>query len=312
MEHLEHEKFMALPVEEIAKIVRLGGSRACVFPFNGTRRWFALEHGRKNHADPAKTYIDMTSKGYVRVYEMLFEHGLDTIVAPIFGGDILNRGSEYMEQIGVGMKLLAEHPYFVEFYEKYDVRVHFYGDYRKELSKTPYAHIADIFDNLAKKTSKNKRHRLFYGVFGSDATETIAELSVEYHQRMKRVPTRRELIELYYGEYIEKADIFIGFEKFNVYDYPMLGWGEESLYYTVAPSLYINENLLKNILYDYIYLRPMQDPDYFTMPKEDFEVMRSFYEVNREVAFGIGEMRGGIWYAKSNEKKSEVYVRHCQ
>jgi hypothetical protein len=79
----------------------------------------------------------------------------------------------------------------------------------------------------------------------------------------------------------------------------MLGWGEESLYFTVAPSLYMNNQQLKNILYDYVYLRPVQDPDYFTMPEEDFEIMRIFYEVNREATFGVGEMRGGIWYTKS-------------
>ena len=303
IQHLEREKFLNLSTEEITNIVRSGGSRVCVFPFNGTRRWFLLEHGRENHADPTQAYIDLTSKSYIKIYEMLFDYGLDTVIAPVFGGEILNRGNEYMEQIGVGMKLLAEHPYFLEFYEKYDVRVHFYGDYRKELSKTPYAYLADIFDDLTQKTAKNKRCRLFYGVFGSDATETIAELSVQYYQEKNRIPTRRELIELYYGEYIEKADIFVGFEKFNVFDYPMLGWGEESLYFTIAPSLYMNENLLRNILYDYIYLRPVQDPDYFTMPKDDFEAMRSFYEANREVAFGVGEMRGGIWYSKSRVRE---------
>jgi tuberculosinol/isotuberculosinol synthase len=106
------------------------------------------------------------------------------------------------------------------------------------------------------------------------------------------------LIERYHGEYIEKADIFIGFKKFNVFDYPMLDWGEESLYFTVVPSLYMNECQLRNILYDYTYLRPVQDPDYFTMPENDFETMRKHYENNREVTFGVGEMRGGICYAK--------------
>jgi tuberculosinol/isotuberculosinol synthase len=305
MKHLEREEFLSLPTEEIAQIVRDGGSRACVFPFNGTRRWFLLEHGRENHEDPMRAYVDLTSRAYTRVYETLFDYGLDTVVAPIFGGEIMDRGEEYMEQVGAGMRLLAEHPAFVEFYERRGVRVHFYGDYRKELARTPYAQLPEIFDDLARKTAANQRHRLFYGVFGNDATETIAGLSVEYHQRMKRLPSRRELIELYYGEYIEKADIFIGFEKFNVFDYPLLGWGEESLYFTLAPSLYMNDALLRNILYDYIYLRPVQDPDYFTMPKEDFESMRQFYESNRQAAYGIGEMRGGIWYAKPNGKGKE-------
>jgi tuberculosinol/isotuberculosinol synthase len=296
MEHIDRDNFLKLSSEEIAKIVGAGGSQVCVFPFNGTRRWFLLEHGRENHADPAQAYIDLTSNRYVEMYQMLFDHGLDTIVAPVFGGEILNRGDEYMEQIGVGMALLAEYPCFLSFYEKYDVRVRFYGDYRKELAGTRYAYLIDLFDEVSQKTAKNKSYRLFYGVFGTDATEAIAGFSVRYHQQTGRVPTRRELIELYYGEYIEKANIFVGFEKFNVFDYPMLGWGEESLYFTVSPSLYMSERQLRNILYDYIYLRPVQDPDYFTMPAQDFEAMRHFYEINREATFGVGEMRGGIWY----------------
>jgi tuberculosinol/isotuberculosinol synthase len=297
MEHMDRDNFLALPTNEIAKIVRAGGSQVCVFPFNGTRRWFLLEYGREDHTDPAQAYIDLTSKRYAEMYQMLFDHGLDTVVAPVFGGEILNRGEEYMEQIGVGMALLAEYPGFLSFYENYDVRVRFYGDYRKELAGTKYAYLIDLFDEISHKTAKNKSYRLFYGVFGTDATEVIAELSVNHHQKTGRIPTRRELIEFYYGEYIEKANIFIGFEKFNVFDYPMLSWGEESLYFTVAPSLYMNERQLRNILYDYIYLRPVQDPDYFTMPTEDFEAMRRFYEINREVTFGVGEMRGEIWYS---------------
>ena len=76
----------------------------------------------------------------------------------------------------------------------------------------------------------------------TDATATTAELSVNHFQKTGKIPSRRELIEQYYGEYIEKADIFIGFEKFNVFDYPMLGWGEESLYFTAAPSLYLSRS----------------------------------------------------------------------
>jgi tuberculosinol/isotuberculosinol synthase len=293
---MDRDNFLNLSSEDIAKLVRAGGSQVCVFPFNGTRRWFLLEHGREHHTDPAQAYIDLTSQRYVEMYQMLFDHGLDTIIAPVFGGDILNRGDEYMEQIGVGMALLADYPRFLSFYEKYDVRVHFYGNYRKELMGTRYAYLIDLFDEVSQKTSKNKSYRLFYGVFGNDATETIAEHSVQFLLDKGRIPNRRELVELYYGEYIEKANIFIGFEKFSVFDYPLLGLGEESLYFTVAPSLYMDERQLRDILYDYLYLRPTREPDYLTMPPKDFEAMRHFYEINREATFGIGEIRGGIWY----------------
>jgi tuberculosinol/isotuberculosinol synthase len=301
---MEREKFFALSADELAKIIRADRTKTCVFPFNGTRRWFLLEYGRDPSADAAKNYLELTAQGYVDTYKLVFDHGLDSIVAPVFGGEIFNRGEKYMSEIGVGMSLLATHSAFLEFYEAYGIRVHFYGDYRRQLSATPYAYICDLFDEVVSKTAHhNTGRRLFYGICGEDATAMIAEMAIKFYQDTKKIPTRQELIEMYYGEYIEKADVFIGFEKFNVFDYPMLGWGEESLYYMVAPSFYMNERLLRNVLYDYIYLRPVQDPDYFTMPDEDFEAMRKFYKVNREVAFGIGEMRGGIWYTKSNVKE---------
>jgi tuberculosinol/isotuberculosinol synthase len=306
MDHMDRDKFLNLPPEEVAKIVRAGGSKVCVFPFNGTRRWFLLEYGRDFDGDAAKNYVELTTQGYINTYKLVFDHGINTIVAPVFGGEIMNRGEEYMREIGSGMNLLATHPSFLEFYETYGIRVHFYGDYRKQLSKTPYAYICDSFDEVTQKTAQNTKYRLFYGVCADDATEAIAELSIQHFQESGKTPSRRELIEKYYGEYIEKADIFIGFEKFNVFDYPMLGWGEESLYFTAAPSLYMSRQQLKNILYDYLYLRPVQDPDYFTMPEDDFEAMRQFYETNREATFGVGEMRGGIWYSKTGVEGNKL------
>jgi tuberculosinol/isotuberculosinol synthase len=298
MEWMEREKFLALPKEELANIVRSSDTKVCVFPFNGTRRWFLLEHSEKARKDFVQSYIEETSRGYIHTYQLLFDHGIETVIAPVFGSEILTRGEEYMQQIGSSMGLLAEHPEFLSFYEQYGARVRFYGDYRKELKETKYAYISDQFDSATQKTAANQKHRLFYGVFASDATQSIAELSIEHHKNTGKTPTRRELIEAYYGEYIEKANIFIGFEKFSVFDYPMLNWGEESLYFTVAPSLYMTEKQLREILYDHIYLRPIKEPDYLAMPREDFETMRAFYMDNKDAAYGVGEVRSGIWYSK--------------
>ncbi len=302
MERMKPEEFLSLPTEAVAEIVRAGGPQVCVFPFNGTRRWFLLEHASNGQGD-AQAYVTATRRRYIQMYQMLFDHGLDTILAPVFGGDILSRGEEYMSQIGSSMSSLAEHPEFLSFYENYGVRVRFYGDYRKEFSRTSYADILCTFDEITQKTAENGPYRLLYGVFASDVTENIAELAIKFHDHAGHIPNRRELIELYYGEYIERASIFIGFEKFSVFDYPMLSWGGESLYFTVAPSLYMNERQLRNILYDHIYLRPLDEPDYLNMSQENFEAMRRFYQMERETTLGVGEVYGGIWYAKSGRRE---------
>ena len=308
MNHMDREKFLNLPTTEIAKIMHTySSSQVCVFPINGTRRWFLLEHGWDDPQDDAnqvyQKYLDITAIAHIELYQRCFEHGLDTLVTPVFGGELLNRGTEYAEMAVDGLARLATHPEFLAFYQKQKVRVHFYGDYRKILADTPYAYLCDLFDHISKHTAHHTEHRLFYGVFANDATETIAEMAVRHHQNTGQTPTRRMLIEQYYGEYIDKANIFIGFEKFNVFDYPMLGWGEESLYFTAAPSLYLNARQLRNILYDYLYLRPVQDPEYAEMPAEDFEAMRTYYQKNYETTFGVGEMRDGIWYAKPEIKE---------
>lgn len=294
---VDAKTFQNLPTLEVAKLVRAAGPQVCVFPINGTRRWFMLEHGRDIQGDPVKAYLDITARSHIEIYKVCFTHGLDTLVTPIFGGELLNRGNEYVKMAVDGIARLATHPDFLSFYQEYKVRVHFYGNYRKQLAGTAYAYLSDMFDQIGKHTAHNNCHRLFYGLFADDATEALAELSVQHFQKTGTIPSRKELIKTYYGEYIEKANIFIGFEKFNVFDYPMLGWGEESLYFTAAPSLYLNERQLRSILYDHLYLRPVQDPDYDKMPEQDFESMQTYYKNNREAAFGVGEMRGGIWYA---------------
>ena len=125
MEHMDLENFINLSSEEIAKIVHRGWVTGLCISVQWDTPLVLAEYGRENHADPAQAYIDLTSKRYIEMYEMLFDHGLDTVIAPVFGSEILTRGDEYMEQIGYGMALLAEHPYFLSFYERYDVRVHF-------------------------------------------------------------------------------------------------------------------------------------------------------------------------------------------
>ena len=139
MEWMEQEKFINLPMHELADIVRASETKVCVFPFNGTRRWFLLEHAEKARENFVQSYIEETTKGYIQTYQLLFEHGIETVLAPVFGSEILGRGEEYMQQIGASMGLLAEHSQFLSFYEQYDARVHFYGDYRKELRDTEYA-----------------------------------------------------------------------------------------------------------------------------------------------------------------------------
>jgi adenosine tuberculosinyltransferase len=294
---LEIETFLALPNHQLAQKVRQSGEKVCVFPINGTRRWFLLEHAESTGDDPIAAYMDITGQRHLDLYRMFFDHGIDTLLTPVFGPDLMERGDIYIERVGAdGLARLATHPEFLRFYEEYQVRVRFYGDYRKYLEQTPYADLCDKFDAITQHTADFQRHRLFYGVFAQDAAESIGQLAIQHFQNYGSAPEKHALIEMYYGESLAPVNFFIGFDRLSAFDMPLIANGNEDLYFTTAPSPYIRAEDLRRILYDHLYSRKCEDMDYSTMPVEDIQWMHQFYQTNRSQIMGIGIQKGGVWY----------------
>ena len=299
--------FRDLPAPEVARLVRGAGPKGCVFPINGTRRWFVLEcpptveeaqEGPREGDALSSAYLEAITRRHIEMYKLLFDHGLDTLMTPAFGPDLLDRGEAYMEMAAEGLSRLANHPDFWAFYRDYQVRVRFYGDYRKFLARTPHAYLSDLFDEVTARTLGHDRHRLFFGLFAHDASETVAELGIQHYLGHGCPPDRGALVEAYYGEAVGPVDLFIGFDRFCVFDMPLVATGSEDLYFTVSPSLYLTERQLRDILYDHLYSRRQEHPDYAEMEPADWALMRAFYRLNLEKTLGLGarQKRGGFWY----------------
>ncbi len=294
---IELETFLNLPDGELAEMVRRHGEQVCVFPINGTRRWFLLEHAGDMGDDPIEAYMEFTRKREIEQFKMIFDHGVITLLSPMFGYDLMERGEVYIERVGVdGLECLATHPDFLAFYEEFGVRVQFYGDFRRVLAGTPYEPLIDTFERAAERTAVNQRCRLFYGVFANDATELTAELGIAYFQQHGKAPDRKALVEMVYGEYVKPVDFFIGFDRFSAFDMPLLATGSEDLYFTAAPSPYLDREQLRRILYDHLYARRVEEQDYASMPRKDLAWMRAFYQQNQGCILGVGVVRGGVWY----------------
>ena len=291
-------EFLSLSTEQVASHVRALGPLVAVFPINGTRRWFALEHPEAARAeDPLQAYMDISQARHLDLYRLFFDHGVDTLLTPVFGSELFRRGDDYVRRVGMqGLTRLAEDPAFLDFYIQHRVRVRFYGDYRRELSGTEFAPLIEKFDTLTHRTRTFERVRLFFGVFASDATESAAALAVDFFKKQARVPTRREMVELYYGEHVDPVNFFIGFDKLSAFDYPLLASGEEDLYFTVAPSPYLNSVQLRTILHDHLHLRRAEEPDYTSLTADDWKHMRSFYSKHVTSTIGVGTLSAGIWY----------------
>ncbi len=289
------EIFHNLPTEEIARLVREKGGKVCVFPVNGTRRWLMLEHAEEATTDYIEAYLRIVPRRMVELFGLIFDHGVDTLLAPMVGPDLLERGEDYLRLAARGLTMFARNPDFLEFYDRYDVRVRFYGDAQRHLRGTSAAGALEAFDEVTRRTASHCRRRLFFGIFANDATETTAEIAIRFYQEHGHAPDRRQIVEAYYGEYVAPVDLFIGFGPFSAFDMPLLSIGREDLYFTVSPSPYLDAETLRAILYDHLYGR--SEPEYHELTGGDWQSLRRFYHLNRRVVLGVGvtTARGRIW-----------------
>lgn len=292
------QTFLKLPTADVAELVRAHGLRTCGYPINGTRRWFLAERAYFSEHDLPDDYLGANMLAHLRQYRLFFEHGVYTLLTPGFGPDLLRRGADYVAVAMQGVLSLTTHPDLLAFYEAYDVQVRFYGDYEAHLADTPHADVVEALQALQTRTAHHKRHRLFIGLFAHDATETIARLSIAHHQQHGRAPSKAELVQAYYGAPVDPLDLFIGFDKFAVFDTPLLTTGAEDLYFTISPSLYTNPEQLRRILYDHLFLRHLPETDYADLTSDDIGAMRVFYRANQGNALGIGarQPHGDYWY----------------
>lgn len=293
------KQFLQLSKKEVAVLVKSAGQKVCVFPVNGTRRWFMLEHAEKIRNDFFEAYMDMSIKNHVELCTMLFEHGIDTILAPVFGRELMTRGDEYTQRVGIdGLVRTATDRSYLDFFGQYNVKVRFYGDYRDVLTGTPYEYALSSMYELTEATKFNTGFRLLFGVFADEATETVARLSVEHYLAEGSIPDKQTLVRKYYGEDLPPVSMFIGFDKFSVFDMPLLATGEEDLYFSVSPSPYMTECQLRAILYDHIYVRPAPEPDYTKLTVDELNWLRDYYRKNKDYAFGVGTLKFNLWLPK--------------
>lgn len=291
------EKFLELPTKEVAALVIATGQKVVVFPVNGTRRWFTLEHSEDIGDDFFAAYMDASIQNHIHLCSMLFDHGIQTILAPVFGRELMHRGDEYTQRVGMdGLVRTATDKNYRKFFEEYNVNVRFYGDYRDVLTGTEFEDVLGSLYEVTEATKENNQFNLYFGVFADEVTETISRLSVEHYLAHGTIPDKNTLIRKYYGKDLPPVSMFIGFDKFTVFDMPLLASGEEDLYFSLSPSPYMTEHQLRAILYDHIYVRPTHEPDYAKLEGEQLNWLREYYRSNKDHAFGVGKLKFNLWF----------------
>ena len=121
-------------------------------------------------------------------------------------------------------------------------------------------------------------------------------ISVEHYLAHGSIPDKETLVRKYYGEDLPPVSLFIGFDKFSVFDMPLLTTGEEDLYFSLSPSPYMTQHQLRAILYDHMYVRPVPEPEYTKLASEELGWLREYYRRNKDHAFGVGKLKFNLWF----------------
>lgn len=294
--------FQNLPVTEVADLVREHEVDVCGFALNGTRRWYILEHQLEGEDDDPAAYFDSISERLIELCRMVYDHGISTLVMPIISPHLLDkRGAAYTQMVIQSLGKLTFGENYRRFYDSYDVRVRFYGDDHNFGQAAVNEQLTQQFADVTAATAGHQSNRLFWGVCAHDATNQIANLSVQYFQKHGVVPVKEQLIELYYGEEVAPVDLFISASKPRAFDTPLISNGREELYFTVAPSPYLNQNAFRKILHDHLFNRNATHATYQVENPEKWHNLRDFYRANQENTLGVGihHVDWGIWLPTS-------------
>ena len=289
--------FHSLSSAEIAQIVQAHGITTCSFAFNGTRRWFQLEAAQFDQGP--EQYITAFTQRVLDICELLFAHGFTTVIMPVISPRVWqNRPRSYQQLAQGSLPLLFSDDRFLEFYEKQEIAAYLFGDFENYLPAKHANELLKHYSAYCLRRHEPSERRIFWGVCAHNSAETLSHAVVDFYKTYNQTPERHDLINFYYGDSIDKIDLHIGSGKPKLFDLPLVWTGQESLYFTVAPSPYFDERQLRLVLFDHIFARKAKT-NYGQITAEQQEALQNHYRMCQDRILGVGDHSHswGIWHA---------------
>jgi hypothetical protein len=267
-------EWLQLDDQVVANIVAQRASTAVIY-LNGTRRWFLSQN--KNWDDYAKT----TGLAQQQLSQLFYDHGIQTLIQPLMGYDLLERGHKYLQlAVEQGLAELISKDYR-DWYHRTGIRVTFYGNWSATLSSMGFSHVVNLLDELVAETSHYTQHKLLLGLFADEGLDNVVALA-------KTVSQGSELLNRYYGQPVGAVDLIVGSGQSAIWDLPLLDINKASLYFFQAPTFCLDKEALRHILYDHFYQRINDDELYDNLTVQEWKRAR---------ILGIGQRTEKGWTA---------------
>lgn len=270
------EEWLYLDDQTLAPLVAQKLSTVVIY-LNGTRRWFlSLDQDWSN-------YARLTGAAQRDLSQLFYRHGLQTLIQPLLGYDLLERGQAYLElAIAQGLALLADESYR-RWYHQAEVRVSFYGDWPVSLPQLGFAEVAQQLHEITRETASYSRRRLLFGVFADHSPDYFIPLARQFDKG-------QDLLAHYYGQPVGPVELILGSGQPAIWDLPLLDINKANLYFIQAPTFCLNEVTLRHILYDHLYQRVNDDKLYTEMTPQDWRTPE---------VLGLGQQTRKGWIATS-------------
>ncbi len=282
------DKFMELPDEGVAELV--DSPMTCLLGINGSTRWFYLENPAIKttpHKQFLSTYTAVSTQQLAAVCEMLFRHGVHTVLIPVLNQTLFNgRSAEYAQMICRALSHITSGGVMDDLYTNFAVRVGFYGAYENKLISFG-EDILESFAYTMDMTRKNDQRQILWGFFAENEVSTAIDLSIKFYEKHRKYPSEADLIVSYYGFNVLPIDIYITSGKPRLFDAPFVLTGKTDMYFMVPPSLYLSRNVFRQVLYDHLYSR-RGEKNYGELNQVEWSNMKQLYQSRMDKVMGVG------------------------
>jgi hypothetical protein len=201
--------------------------------------------------------------------QLFYNHGFTTLIQPLLGYDLLDRGPSYLKlALEQGLAELTTKDYCA-WYQQAEIRVTFYGNWITTLTEMGFGSTVDSLKTLMAQTQPYPKRRLLLGIFADGDLDQIVTLA-------QTLQPGEDLLQRYYGQSVGPVDLIIGSGQPAIWDLPLLDINKAGLYFMQAPTFCLDRDVLRRILYDYLYERVNDDRIYENlMPQEwrGFEIL---------------------------------------
>lgn len=241
---------------------------------NGTRRWFSTRGVAQDQ------YFSEGAAANRNLCDMVFAHGAQSIIQPMFGQALLKRSGTELEAIirsGFASFFDAQQ---MEWYKKHQIRVVFYGDWKKQLQALGFEELIGQLEQAMEVTQSHNKKQLLIGLFADQPNDQITHLA-------QHLEAGQSILNAYYQTDLAPVDLVVGSGHPILWDLPLLNINQANLYFLQFPTYFLSPAHFRSILFDHLFVRTAGDDQYDQVDTPSFQIL------------GLGAQRPQGWIAEA-------------